>query len=207
MAYALGAVKPWVKDAANFVGPKFGITLIWGWAPGKFDHPKGLALDFMISNLTNGKAIGDQLSAYVVANAAALNVTYVIWYHQIIYPADGRGWHAYVGDSPHTDHVHVSFKAVPTSSGLPSGAASDVVVTPVSNPLTDTQHKVEQMWAVGSKLDEIFKWINDRGNQHRIGIFLLGMAFIFFGIFKFDSVAAPVMNAATKAVKGAASGK
>lgn len=202
MAYALGNVKPWVRDAANFIGPKFGITLIYGNVPGQFDHPKGLALDFMISNLKNGKAIGDELAAYVVANYQQLNITYVIWYRRIIYPADTRGWHAYTGPSPHTDHVHTSYKAVPTSSGLPSGAPSDISVTPVGNPVTDTEQKVAYLWGIGTRLDEVFKWINDRGNQKRVGLYLAGAGFIFLGLFEFNKVATPVVNA----VKGAVSG-
>lgn len=113
--YTLGAVKPHVAQVANTVGPRFGIKTIHGWAPGLYDHPKGLALDFMINNIPNGKAVGDALAAFLVANAAQLGITYVIWYRRIWSVARaGEGWRPYPvppGDSPHTDHVHASFVA------------------------------------------------------------------------------------------------
>lgn len=110
--YKLGDVKWWVADAANSVGPRFGIKTIYGWAPGAYDHPKGLALDFMISDLANGKAIGDSLAAFLIANASALKITYVIWYRRIwSVERAGEGWRPYSGDSEHTDHVHASFRA------------------------------------------------------------------------------------------------
>ena len=206
MTYALGNVKPWVKDAAYFIGPKFGITLIYGVAAGQFDHPKGLALDFMISNIKNGHAVGDQLATYVVANYQALNITYVIWNRRIIYPADSRGWHAYTGVSPHTDHVHTSYKAVPTSNSLPSAGATPGDVVPVGNPITDTEAKVSQIYGVLDRVNNVFGWMLDRGNQRRVGLYAFGLLFIFLGLFEFNKVAAPVMEAATKAVKGAVSG-
>lgn len=108
--YSLGAVKSHVEAAAYDIGPRFGIKTIYGWAPGQYDHPKGLALDFMINNIANGKSVGDQLAAYVLANASRLRVSYVIWYRRSWNP--GRGtWVPYSGASDHTDHVHVSFKA------------------------------------------------------------------------------------------------
>ena len=108
--YKLGPVKPDVQAAAYEIGPKFGIKTIYGWAPGQFDHPKGLALDFMINTPGLGKPVGDALAAYVLANAARLNVKYVIWYRRSWNPQRGT-WVAYSGDSPHTDHVHVSFNS------------------------------------------------------------------------------------------------
>jgi hypothetical protein len=108
--YHLGAVKPDVTAAAYEVGPKFNIKTIYGWAPGQFDHPKGLALDFMINTPGLGKATGDALAGYVLANAGRLNVKYVIWYRRSWNP-QRKTWVAYSGDSPHTDHVHVSFNS------------------------------------------------------------------------------------------------
>lgn len=124
-SYQLGAVKAHVAQVANSVGPRFGIKTIYGWAPGKYDHPKGLALDFMISDLgSNGRAIGNALAAFLVANARALNITYVIWYRQIWSLARaGEGWRPYVdGDSDHTDHVHASFEAAVQPSKGPQYA-------------------------------------------------------------------------------------
>lgn len=110
--YSLGAVKPHVEQAAYAIGPRFGIRTVYGWAPGQYDHPKGLALDFMVSDLPGDaakhKTIGDALAAFVLANAAALRVSYVIWYRRSWNPKRGT-WAPYSGDSEHTDHVHVSF--------------------------------------------------------------------------------------------------
>jgi len=108
--YHLGAVKPDVVTAAYDIGPRFNIKTVYGWAPGLFDHPKGLALDFMIDTPGLGRAVGDALAAYVLANAGRLNVKYVIWYRRSWNPQRGT-WVPYSGDSPHTDHVHVSFNS------------------------------------------------------------------------------------------------
>lgn len=108
----IGPVKAHVRAAANDIAPRFGITTIHGFGTGSVpnsDHPKGLALDFM----TKSKSNGDALAAYVVANASRLSVSYLIWWRRIWDPS--RGWHAYTGFNPHTDHVHVSFK--PVASG------------------------------------------------------------------------------------------
>lgn len=106
--YKLGAVKPYVEAAAYEIGPKFNIQTIYGWAPGQYEHPKGRALDFMINTPGLGKSTGDAVAAYVLANAARLNVMYVIWNRRSWNPKRGT-WVAYTGSNPHTDHVHVSF--------------------------------------------------------------------------------------------------
>lgn len=106
--YSLGAVKPHVEAAANEIGPRFGVRTIHGWAVGQFDHPRGLALDLMINNLTNGKSVGDAIAAYAITNAARLKIKYIIWYRRSWNP-QRRTWVSYYGVSPHTDHVHLSF--------------------------------------------------------------------------------------------------
>ncbi|WP_051799230.1 coiled-coil domain-containing protein [Catenuloplanes japonicus] len=82
------------------------------------EHPRGRACDFAAApdgfedvNAAGGdRAYGDGLAAYLVHNADALGVLYVIWYRQIWMP--GAGWRSYSGrGSPaatHTNHVHVS---------------------------------------------------------------------------------------------------
>lgn len=105
-SYDLGAVKPHVKAAAYELGHRFGIKKIIGWAVGEYDHPRGLALDFMT---TSGQALAD----YAVANHVRLKVHYVIWNHRV-WNTDriADGWHPYTDTpNPHTDHVHVSFHA------------------------------------------------------------------------------------------------
>ncbi len=118
--YNLGAVKAWVRSAAGEIGPAYNIKTIYGWAPGKYDHPKGLALDFMTNNLgapALKNPVGARLAAYAWAHRARLGVTYVIWDNRIITTARAaEGWRPYSGDSRHEDHVHVSFQAVHTYS-------------------------------------------------------------------------------------------
>lgn len=105
--YDLGAVKPHVEAAAYEIGPMFNITRIIGKVPGLFDHPKGLALDFM----TSDRSIGDALAAFAIGNTSRLKITYVIWYRRIWTTARAsEGWRPYSGISPHTNHVHISFR-------------------------------------------------------------------------------------------------
>lgn len=170
MAYSLGAVKPWVKAAAEEVGPKFGIRTIYGWAPGKYEHPKGLALDFMISNLSNGKAVGDALSAYLLANAKRLGIKYVIWNKRSWNPSRNT-WAAYSGDSDHTDHVHASFEdKVPVGGpviGGPDWTGLQTEKTGLSNPLD-----------VFKEFGPIFRWVSDSHNWLRVLYVVVGAALV-----------------------------
>ena len=113
--YKLGPVLPHVKRLANHVGAKFGLTTILGWRASARDmagHPAGRALDFMCT-----KAQGDQIAAYLIANAQDFAVSYVIWEQQIAeqpkfewQPMEDRG-------SPtqnHFDHVHAQLKLLGT---------------------------------------------------------------------------------------------
>lgn len=135
---SLGQVKPHVQEAADLIyskfedGPGSGIEGAHGYrdmeSPNDTsDHPKGLAVDFMVALDAEGKRTGDALAQYVIDNAEALNVKYVIWYQRI--------WNIEQGDTEwqdmedrhsdtdnHKDHPHVSFNA--------SGAVTDVA--PVS---------------------------------------------------------------------------
>ena len=104
----LGAVKPFVRTAAEFLGCTFGKPTVLGVAgrSNASDHPKGRALDFMVD-----RATGDQLAACALRNREELGVSYVIWRQRIdtgsgFRPMADRG-------SPtanHFDHVHVSFE-------------------------------------------------------------------------------------------------
>ncbi len=110
LKYKLGKVKPHVAAAASKYGPAYGITDIGGFGGGSVpgsDHPKGLALDFMVSaKKADSKKRGDALAAALLADP---QVKYVIWDKRID-NKDGKGWHSYSGPSDHTDHVHASFK-------------------------------------------------------------------------------------------------
>ena len=83
------------------------------------DHPKGLAVDFMIPrwNTAAGNAFGWRVAHFVQANAGKLGVKYIIFDAKKWNPAVSNAWRPYVhqnGNSnptlAHRDHVHVSFK-------------------------------------------------------------------------------------------------
>jgi hypothetical protein len=105
---SLGAVKPWVSDAVEFLGCQFGEpqTLGVGSRGNASDHPSGLAADFMVA-----KASGDAIADCAVQNMQTLGISYVIWQQQINY---GSGWQAMEdrggATANHLDHVHVSFE-------------------------------------------------------------------------------------------------
>jgi hypothetical protein len=104
---SLGAVKPWVSDAVEFLGCQFGEpqTLGVGSRGNASDHPSGLAADFMV-----GKASGDAIADCALQNMQSLGISYVIWQQRINY---GSGWQAMEdrggATANHMDHVHVSF--------------------------------------------------------------------------------------------------
>lgn len=104
-------VDPHVRDVARIIASTFGITNIGGFATAGHipdsDHYKGLALDVMIGGAPPGT--GQNVANWAVNNAKNLGITYVIWNRQIWDSRDGKGWVAYHGTSPHTDHVHISF--------------------------------------------------------------------------------------------------
>lgn len=189
MAYALGAVKPHVKASANYYGPKYGIKVVYGFGGGSVaasDHPKGLALDYMINNIPNGKAVGDKLAAELLGDA---NVTYVIWYAKIN-TKDGRGWRKYTGPRNHKDHVHASYKPSGSSPG-PSGG-----IVPVDNPLVPDS--VEQIGAV-------LKFLSDPNTWHKIAYYVAGAILIIVGAVMFAGISTPgvkdVVKVASKVVR------
>lgn len=91
------------------------------------DHPKGLAIDVMESNIP----VANKYANWFLANGARLGVTYVIHNRQIFFLSKGK-WEPYSGPSPHTDHVHVSFTPAggdpnaPVSNLGQTGSAMDM---------------------------------------------------------------------------------
>lgn len=78
-------------------------------------HPNGLALDIMIPNPSSaaGIALGDQILAYAMRNAARFGVQDVIWRGTYYTPANGPSGSGY----GHYDHVHITT----TGGGYPGG--------------------------------------------------------------------------------------
>lgn len=103
----LGAVKPWVGTAGSQLRCIFDVATLGGVGsrPNASDHPRGLAIDFMV-----GRATGDKLAEYVLKYRDVFKVKYVIYRQRINY---GSGWKAMAdrgsATANHMDHVHVSF--------------------------------------------------------------------------------------------------
>jgi hypothetical protein len=86
---------------------------------GVSEHKEGRAFDWgaNVNNPAQRAAVDNFLAALFATDsyghrhalARRMGVMYVIWNQQIwgAYKAD-TGWQPYVGDSPHTDHVHIS---------------------------------------------------------------------------------------------------
>ena len=77
-------------------------------------HPNGLALDVMIPNPSSaaGMALGDQIVAYVMQNAAVFGIQDAIWRGVYYTPGGAKS-----GGYGHYDHVHVTT----TGGGYPTG--------------------------------------------------------------------------------------
>lgn len=103
----LGAVRDYVREAAEFLGCMFGEPTMHGVAgrAGTSDHPSGKAIDFMVDSST-----GDDLAACALRNKEALGISYVIWEQRINH---GDGWETMEdrggATANHMDHVHISF--------------------------------------------------------------------------------------------------
>jgi hypothetical protein len=169
--YALGAVKPWVRAAAQEVGDKFDISTIYGVGARAevSDHPRGLATDFMVYQ---DKAKGDAVYAYVKQNWNRLAVKYIIWYQRIdegggFTPMEDRGGVT----ANHMDHVHVSYTDTGGSSGTNTGGD-----TGGSTAAGGTD-------AIGQAIGRL----NDANTWIRAGELLAGMALlwiVFYNVIK-----------------------
>lgn len=122
---ALGAgveagLQPDALALARCGAAEFDLAGVGGVGPrpiGTSDHPAGRAVDFMIPAYATpaGVAAGDAVAGWMIANAGAFGVTYVIWNERTWRP--GTGWAPYThpldpghaNDTlSHRDHVHVS---------------------------------------------------------------------------------------------------
>jgi peptidoglycan hydrolase-like protein with peptidoglycan-binding domain len=116
---------------------------------GVTEHSEGRAWDWMLSvDKPNEKAVADAVTSWLSAPdaegrpgamARRFGIMYIIWNHKMWRAYDpGRGWAAYTGSVPHTDHIHFSFywdgaygrtswwtgKALTTVSNGPAGTPS-----------------------------------------------------------------------------------
>ncbi len=114
-SYDVG-LQPQVAAFRAEVANAFGITSFSGYRAGDTgDHGKGLAIDFMVPQ---SSALGDQVAAYVAANLASNNISYIIWKQRFYSPYASIYGPAYTWNlmpdrgsitENHYDHVHVSF--------------------------------------------------------------------------------------------------
>lgn len=108
-----GGVKPWVALTGRRVGNAFGLGTIHGVAErgSASEHPSGLALDFMVNKDSRR---GDAIADYLMRNAAAERVLYIIWRQRIWHTGAAYGAWQPMKDrggitANHFDHVHASF--------------------------------------------------------------------------------------------------
>jgi hypothetical protein len=172
MVFVGWGVKPHVQKAADQMQAIFHYKRIWGW-PGNGetgDHPKGLALDFMVY----GDAIkGQQTANYLVTNYDNLGLTYIIWNRQSYSKPRGT-WKRYNGFNPHTDHVHASFapKLGPSTDPTPDGP-----------PTPDPSPEKESV-----DLSRIVDIFTDKRSWLRLGYFIFGFALIVAGVIRLRGV-------------------
>lgn len=130
--YKLGAVKPWVQQAAEILGNMFNIQNEGGVRNDPLpDHPSGHAVDFMINQpgTAAGFAQGDALANFAVQHYRELGIKYIIWNKRYWDPQ--QGWGPYtapsvIGYNPHTNHVHITFQDQP---GSWTGGGSNIILT------------------------------------------------------------------------------
>jgi hypothetical protein len=125
VAVATKGLVPHAAQAATEIATRYHVANIGGRASSGHingsDHYTGHAIDVMVYA---DKAKGDAVANYSIAQKERWNVKYIIWYRRIW--QEGK-WTDYVGASPHTDHVHISFNKEAGSGGTaPGGAQSDL---------------------------------------------------------------------------------
>lgn len=120
---AIGDVQEHVLPVAEEVYDHWPeIAFMWGRSDGTSgEHPLGLALDFSVLEYGGGvdnpgperPELGYAIADYLWENRDRLNVWYIIWSRRTISTNPDsyayNEWTPYDGESPHTDHVHVSF--------------------------------------------------------------------------------------------------
>ncbi len=108
--------RPGVTAFAMLLSEHYGRTA-WSGARACIDymsqHHDGRALDWSLNAFDpQDRRIGDAAVTWLTENDGEMmrrfGIEYVIW-NGLIYMKDDNAWRHYVGASPHTDHVHLSF--------------------------------------------------------------------------------------------------
>jgi hypothetical protein len=145
--YDSGGLVAGAQELRRIITERFGISNIGGWRPAdKYgEHSTGRALDVMVGN---NQAKGDAIKDFVLDNASALDLKWVIWRQHLYYP--GGGGH----DMPnrgnptqnHMDHVHI-FSGPGITNGL-LGALKSKPKTQIDTRGAITPGSVDQTAAV-----------------------------------------------------------
>ncbi len=210
MAYSLGPVKPHVQAAAEEIGNKFDVKTIYGFGlrpSGTSDHPKGLALDFMVYK---NRAQGDAIAAYCITNAKRLGIKYVIWWQAIWSPdRANEGWRPMANrgstTANHYDHPHVSFNAT-TGNGVvvdvPDRTSSGPTTTPVGLPNTPVglPNPIRGLTEVVNSINRVVTWLTNPRNWLRIAMAFAGFILLFVALIRMNS---GVAKTVTKGVQNA----
>ncbi|GEM_PF-1197060 len=89
------------------------INTIYGWRHDPLpDHPSGRAIDIMMPRGANDAELGNEIAAWLQANADRLDIEYLIWRQQIWINGQGSGW-TWMADrgsitANHYDHIHIT---------------------------------------------------------------------------------------------------
>ena len=155
--------KPGVQAFAELMVGHYKVGSAASWAitrncnSGVTEHSEGRAWDWMLNaSNANQKAIADSVVTWLSAPdaqgrpgamARRFGINYIIWNKKMWRAyAPERGWAAYTGSSPHTDHIHFTFtwdgaykrtswwtgRAVTTVDAGPAPASP----SPTANPTT-----------------------------------------------------------------------
>ncbi len=106
--YAGGGLVAGTDELRQIISQRFGITNIGGYrgADGYNEHSTGRALDVMVGG---DQAKGDAVKDFVLSNASAVDLKWVIWRQHLYYPGGGGYDMDDRGDptANHMDHVHI----------------------------------------------------------------------------------------------------
>lgn len=111
----LERTNPYIQRIAADVWHRFPeIKTQYGWRRDVTpDHPAGRAVDVMIPNYRNNKALGNAIAEYYRKHARELNISYIIWDQKIWSVArSSEGWRHMANrgndTANHLDHVHIN---------------------------------------------------------------------------------------------------
>lgn len=109
--------KPGLEAFGNLVGVHFGrpgYTTSRSCIDLKSEHYDGRAIDWQLNaHDPHDRRIGDAVAQWLTDNdgemARRFGIQSIIWNQRVWHAYNDGGWRRYVGQSPHTDHIHFSF--------------------------------------------------------------------------------------------------